>query len=224
MKSTVTNSRARTNRKFSLLGACGLLAITVTQLPNLADLWKQLRSEQAHRTEMVAGISAPQRSAKLEEQLGEVQSRLAAFDAAMVDISMMPTIQSELMELARLSGCQLRKAVILAGASESWEPEVTEDVPSEESGYARQSPYTLTTEQLSLSLTGTLDQSFDFLQRLRRRPWLMRVAQINFSRDPEGGGQLFFEASLAFYKLIKKESEETELVQWRDGARATAVH
>jgi hypothetical protein len=81
----------------------------------------------------------------------------------------------------------------------------------------------LTTEQLSLSLTGTLAQTFDFLDRVREQKWLMRVAQINFSRDADGRGQLNVEASLAFYKLVQQASTSNESVPWREGPRTGQI-
>ncbi len=229
MKSTITGGISRTNRRFFLLGACGILAITVIQVPSVADLWEQVRSQQRARGEMVDGLSTPNRLTQLTEQLEGVQSQLRDFELSMVGMDLMPTIQSELMELARASGCQLRKAVIQSGATETWEPEKME--PSQEELEAeladpaamsiteQESPYRLSTEQLSLSLTGSLKQTFDFLDRIRERKWLMRVAQISFSRDAEGTDQLVVEASLAFHKLVRHDGAETEAEPWREGSR-----
>ncbi len=221
----VKNSRARTNRRFSLLGACGLLAITVIQVPGLADLWEQARVQNVRRQEIEAG-SLTGRSAQLEQKLLDVMAELNSAEQAMVGSEMMPTIQSELMEMAKNSNCQLRKAVIQAGSSESWEPEklAQNDDELDEGEVAEpENSYSLSTEQLSLSLTGTLAQIFDFLERVRHKTWLMRVAQINFSRDPESQGQLSVEANLAFYKLVREAKNNTETVQWREGSRASKV-
>jgi hypothetical protein len=67
-------------------------------------------------------------------------------------------------------------------------------------------------------------QTLDFLDRVESRPWLMRVAQVSISRDPDGGGRMFVEANLAYYRLKKTESGQSELVQWREGSRGTQVH
>lgn len=228
MKSTITGGISRTNRRFFLLGACGILAITVIQVPSVADLWGQVRSQQRARGDLVDGLSAPNRLTQLNEQLESVQAQLHDFELAMVGMDLMPTIQSELMELARASGCQLRKAVIQAGATETWEPEKTEPTQEElEAELAdpaamaiteQESPYRLSTEQLSLSLTGSLKQTFDFFDRIRERKWLMRVAQISFSRDADGSGQLVVEASLAFHQLVRLDGAEAE-EPWREGSR-----
>ncbi len=227
MKTIVTSSKARTNRRYSLLGACGFLAITVIQVPNVADLCKQLRSQHVHRAKMLDDDSGPDRIAQMQKQLERVKTELETIGQSMIGIDRMPAIQSELMELARSSGCQLRKAVIQAGSSEIWEAEKlapSEEEEAEQRFIASESPFSLTTEQLSLSLTGTLAQTFDFLDRVRQRTWLMRVAQINFSRDPDGGGQLIVEANLAFYKLVHQEKSTSESVKWREGSRAKQIH
>jgi hypothetical protein len=226
MKSSITGGISRTNRRFFLLGACGILAITVIQVPSVADLWEQVRSQHRARGEMV---STPDRLTELNEQLESVQAQLRDFELAMVGMDLMPTIQSELMELARGSGCQLRKAVIQAGATETWEPEKPESSqeeleaeladPAAMSITEQESPYRLSTEQLSLSLTGSLKQTFDFLDRIQERKWLMRVAQISFSRDADGADQLVVEASLAFHKLVRHSGPEVEAEPWREGSR-----
>ncbi len=234
MRATIINGTNRTNRRFSVLGACGLLAITVIQVPTVADLWEQWRSQHAARNALATGLSDTDRSARLEELVSTAQGELSDFEHAMVGVELMPTIQSELMDLARASGCQLRKAVVQAGSSEIWETEKNTqsgeelEVNLEDPAAIRlgddESPYRLRTEQLSLSLTGTLSQTLDFLDRVRRRSWLMRVAQINLTRDAEGGDQLNVEANLAFYKLIQNENVAIESMPRSEGSRASRIH
>ncbi len=234
MKPTTTNGISRTNRRFFLLCACGILAITVIQVPSVADLWRQVRSQHKARGDMYKGLAAPDRLAGLDEQLASVKAELSDLERSMVGMDLMPKIQSELMELARDSGCQLRKAVIQSGSTVTWEPEKTEPSQAElEAEMAdpaamrvaeKESPYRLSTEQLSLSLTGTLKQTFDFLDRIRERNWLMRVAQISFSRDADGRGQLVVEANLAFHKLVRQEMADAEPVLRREGSRAGMIH
>lgn len=212
MRATTTMGTRGISRRFFVLGACGLLTITVIQVPAVADLWEQLSSQYAAQSEMQGGMSPAERVARLEECAAKVRGELSTYEQSMVGVEQMPSIQSELMDLARASGCQLRKAVVQAGSTETWEAEQPlqeeEDVEAESpdsvpaSLLGEESPYQLTTEQLSLSLTGTLKQTFDFLDRVQAQPWLMRVAQINFSRDADGGSQLNVEANLAFYKLV----------------------
>jgi len=233
MRATTTSGTGRTSRRFFLLGACGLLAITVIQVPYVADLWEQRKSQRLAAHESAGGFSASERAARLEQYTQSTRDELARFEQSMVGVEMMPTIQSELMDLARASGCQLRKAVVQASATEIWEPEkppasdeepeYDPQAPAPLSQFEEESPYRLATEQLSLSLTGTLAQTLDFLDRVREQSWLMRVAQINFSRDTEGRGQLNVEASLAFYKLVQQASTSNESVQWREGSRAGKV-
>lgn len=229
MRATTTSGTSRTSRRFFLLGACGLLAITVIQVPHVADLWDQWKSQRLASLDAAGGFSAAERTARLEQHIQLTRDELNQLEQSMVGVEMMPAIQSELMDVARASGCQLRKAVVQAGSTETWEPEKPTEVEEEPevdpqapvalSQIGEESPYRLTTEQLSLSLTGTLAQTFDFLDRVRSETWLMRVAQINFSRDAEGGGQLNVEANLAFYKLVRQAEGSTEAVPRRDGSR-----
>ncbi|MCC7337062.1 MAG: hypothetical protein IT422_18375 [Pirellulaceae bacterium] len=237
MRSIVTTEKSRATRRFFLLGACGLLAITVIQVPRLADLWGQMASQQEQTAQMLAGLAETEQTQELTKQLVKVQGELQAIELTMVGIEQMPTIQSDLMELARDAGCQLRKAAVQPGSSLTWELE-NEDVADGESEpplpgqlpdvpampeMNPESPYRLTTEQISLTLTGSLIQTLDFLDRVHQQPWLMRVAQIHLSRDGENNGQLVVEANLAFHKLVREAKSETESMPWRETSRQGKV-
>ncbi len=203
-------------RKLWLLCAGGLLAITVIQVPRLADLWRQLASQREQTAQMLAGLAESDQTQRLAQQVLEVQRELQAVESKMVAIEQMPAIQSHLMELARDSGCQLRKAAIQSSTSQTWELE-EESRTGEGSApplpgrapftraITAENPYHLTTEQISLTLTGTLTQTLDFMDRVNKQPWLMRVAQITFSREGEGNGELVVEANLTFHKLVCQE-------------------
>lgn len=219
MRSIALTSRSRAIRKLSLLCAGGILAITVIQVPRLADLWGQMASQQEQTAQMLAGLAETEQTQILAKQLAEVQSELQTIELKMVGVEQMPTIQSHLMELARDSGCQLRKAAIQSGTSLAWELEKQERTVEESAPplpgqvpansampeMTSELPYRLTTEQISLTLTGSLTQTLDFLDRIHEQPWLMRVAQINLSREEESNGQLVVEANLAFHKLVRQE-------------------
>ncbi len=197
--------------------------------PRLADLWGQRAFQQEQTAQMLAGLAETEQNQRLAQQLAEVQSGLQAIELTMVGIERMPTIQSDLMELARDSGCQLRKAAIQSGSTLPWELEKEDFADGEPEGpplgqkattealpeLDAESPYRLTTEQISLTLTGTLTQTFDFLDRVHQQPWLMRVAQINLSRDGENNGQLVVDANLAFHKLVRQSKSEVDSMPWR---------
>lgn len=229
MRTIITTGKSRATRKLFLLGACGLLAITVIQVPRLADLWGQVAFQQEQTAQMLAGLGETEKTQELAKQLAEVESELHAIEVMMVGIEKMPTIQSVLMELARDSGCQLRKAAIQSGTSLRWELE-NADIAAGESEPLLPGPipataalpemnpeshYQLTTAQISLTLNGTLAQTLDFFDRVHQQPWLMRVAQINLSREGEDNGQLVVEANLAFHKLVRQEKSEVESMPWR---------
>ena len=229
MRSAVVTSKSRATRRFSLLAASGLLVITVIQVPRLADLWGHMASQQEQTAQMLAGLAETEQSQELAKQLAEVQNELQAIELTMVGIEQMPTIQSDLMELARNSGCQLRKAAVQSGSSLTWELEKEDRVVEETEPplpgksaampalpeMTNESPYRLTTEQISLTLTGTLIQTLDFLDRVHQQPWLLRVAQINLSREGDNDGQLVVEANLAFHKLVRQEKSMVESMPWR---------
>lgn len=222
MSLTRVSRKARTSRTFSLLVTCSLLAITIIQLPKAADLMHELQSQKEQQAGLLSGELAPRRSVELDERLEGMRSEVARYEKLMLGIEQMPEIQSELLELAMNSNCKLRKSVGQSGNSKPW---IAENHADNENAFGdNESPYQLSVEQLSLNLEGTLDETFEFLRKLRERQWLMKCTSVTFGRSPENGGQLSVEVSLSFYKLTKSKTfEETELIEWREGSRAESV-
>ena len=214
--------RDKTNRILSLAGTIGLLAFTVIQLPTLADQLDELRRQAAHQNELESGLVRSDRCAKLIEQQREVQEEIEKFELAMVTSDEMAAVQTELMELARRSGCRLRKATMQAGSHETWELERDPTEEEDDEYDSEESPYTLGTELISLSLTGTLEQVSSFLTELHEKPWLMTIPQINFAQSPDEEETLVVEATLTYYRLTKNKPHD-EFVQWRDGSRAGQI-
>ncbi|MEZ6134858.1 MAG: hypothetical protein R3C53_08115 [Pirellulaceae bacterium] len=226
-----TNGKSRTNRTIALLGTCGLLGFSVIQIPRLADQWEELRSQIAHHQELESSYGDPARATKLHKQLSDVEAELGQHRAAMVSSETLPSVQAELLELLKACGCQLRKVAIQAGSSGTWEleQEQNDDRPlndphstSPEPGGLLpqpQSTYNLNTEQINLSLTGTLPQIERFLDATRDKPWIMRIAQINFSQTPDNDGTLAVETSIAFLS-ISKPVPDGRPVTWHAGSRA----
>ncbi len=216
MSAMRVSSRVRKSRTYSLLGTCGLLAITVIQLPKAVDLLHELRSRHAHQSGMMSGALTPKRSAELDQQLQELNAELAELEGAMIGVDQMPDIQSELMEDANGCHCRLRKAVGQTGAAEDWMAEQGQSA-NQVGGMQEESPYQLAKEHLNLSLEGTLEQTLDFLGRLRKHHWLMKVSRISLSRSLDDDGRLAAEISLSFYKLTKTEQEQEHLIDWQSG-------
>lgn len=222
MSLTRVSRKARTSRTISLLVTCSLLAITIIQLPKAADLMHELQSQKEQQAGLLSGELAPQRSVELDEKLEELRSEVSRYEKSMLGIEQMPKIQSELMELAMNSNCKLRKSVGQSGNTKPW---VAANHADNVNAFGEnESPYQLSVEQLSLLLEGSLDESFDFLRKLRERQWLMKCTSVTFSRSPEDSGRLSIEVSLSFYKLTKSKTvEEPELIEWREGSRAESV-
>ena len=219
MRRTGASMRSRTSRRFSLLGTCGFLGVTIVLLPSAADLIRELRSLQSNRVKLMSGDHAPQRSEELDAQLNTLRNDLAGYEEAMIGVDEMPFVQSELMELARESECQLRKSVGQSGATEDWLTESDEEADPGDVEYSIEgSPYQLSTERLSLSLQGTLEQTFDFLSKMQSHNWLMRVSSLTVSRSREEEHVLATEVNLSFYELNENDDhDQTELIQWSEG-------
>jgi len=213
--------RSRNTRIISLASTCGLIALSVIQVPRLADQTEDIRTKIAQHHELKTGLRVSDSAAEITAQLNDVNNQLEILQASMIDSSQLPNVQSELLDMARSSGCQIRKVAIQPGLRENWAPQSASS--PEEQSEDNKDLYSLNTEQISLSLNGTFEQTALFIAKIRQKPWMMRVAHISFSHLPEETGRLTVEATLAFVRLAKSE-DEGEFVNWREGSRAARIH
>ncbi len=215
--------RSRKIRIISLASTCGLIALSVIQVPRLADQTDEIRSKIVQHHELKTGLRTSSSAAEVAAQLEDINIQLEVLQASMIESSQLPNVQSELLELARSSGCQIRKVAIQPGMRENWTPPSAAGALPEDRLEEEKDVYSLDTEQISLNLNGTFEQTALFIAKIRKKPWMMRVAHISFSHLPEETGRLTVEATLAFVRLAKSENEG-ELVNWREGSRSAQVH
>lgn len=217
MSAMRVNGRARKSRTFSLLGTCGFLCITVIQVPKVVDLFQQLRSRQTHHAEFMSGATVLEPSAESVKTLNGIREQLERFEGSMIDAQQMPSVKSQLLEIAKDAKCQLRKSVSQTGSTEDWTGLAEEQEDSKTGFYREESPYQLEREHLNVSLEGSIEQTLTFLEQLRENKWLMQVSRIRFSRTEDGERRLATEVNLTFFKLIKRKIDQEQFVQWKNG-------
>lgn len=221
------NRRNSRTRILSLAGTCGLICIGVIQVPMLADQTEKLRTRIVEKQELKSGLRQADTAAEIAEQLQVVQSQLELVQSSQFDGSQLPNIQSELLDMAKACGVQIRKVAIQPGTQESWrpkrqEPQQVSPEHAEREGEAEGEAYALHTEQISLNMQGNFEQTSLLIAKIRQKPWMMRLTQVGFSHAPEEAGHLAVEATLAFMRLSKPE-KEVEFVDWREGSRSERV-
>jgi len=216
------NRRSSRARILSLAGTCGLICLGIIQVPKLADQTEKLRSRIVEHQELKTGLRQADSAAEVAEQQHEVQTQLQAIQVSQFDSSQLPNIQSELLDMAKACGVQIRKVAIQPGTQERWCPKRTESQFEPEPAGENEDVYALHTEQINLSMHGNYEQTSLLIAKIRQKSWMMRIAHVGFSHVPEEPGHLAVEATLAFMKLSKPETE-VEFVNWREGSRAQRV-
>ncbi len=216
------NRRSSKTRILCLAGTCGLICLGIMQVPKLADQTEELRSRIVEHQELKSGLRQADSAAAIAEQLHAVNQQLQAIHSSQFDSSQLPNVQSELLDMAKACGVQIRKVAIQPGTQERWSPKRQETQPAPELAEENEEAYALHTEQISLSMQGNFEQTNLLIAKIRQKPWTMRMSHISFSHAPEEAGHLTVEATLAFLKLSKPE-KEVEFVNWREGSRAERV-
>ena len=212
-----------TARMLKNIGTCGLFVVLVIQLPRIVDLWEDLGFQMQRRDELVAGENLEVADSAIGVELNRAKEELSEIDHAMVDEKQMPSVQGQLIELARATGCRLRKAVIQIGNSDTWEPE-REEFLDEEEEYDWESPFTLNSQEVNLSLSGTFGQIQSFFESVSKQSWMMQVKQASYSRSTDNEDELAVEATLSYYMLRHQAKDEEQFVNWSEGSPNTHVH
>lgn len=208
MSFTRIRSRGRTNRKFSLLGTSIILFIAMFESFQIADIRRELHAREADRDSMQHGGIDHRRSHELDVALDGIFGEISDFEERMVNSERLEEIQTLIMEIAKQSQCKLRRAVSDEASTVTWDTTESVEGSTEMTLNSEESPFEVTTQQLSLSLEGDVEQTRDLIARIKAQGWLFKYGEANFSRKADQGDQVAVELVLSFYHLSKKEQVE----------------
>lgn len=186
-----------------------LIVIAVTFVIGLVTLWPLVDDYFAGKNER-AEITEELRSARLdeaaidqlEEKVGDLTAQLEAIDSRTVSQTNVSTFRSQLVELARASGCQVRRITVGALQSRPWRKG---DRPlkgrADGSDSKTDSNLTLEKQPLSLSVSGTVIGLKTLLERMRDEGTLVHVKSLDIRPTAQSRKNVILDLELWFFQL-----------------------
>ncbi len=213
MSSQHISRKGRTSRTYSLIGTGVILTISLFIVMTVVDVKRKLHAKVEHSQSILAGGIEPTRNAMLDVELDRVGQKMEQIEASMVGAEQLDEIQSELMDIALATRCKLQRSVTEDATTESWvlggddNNDTGADAPN-----MGDSPFELTTHQLSLNLTGNAISALEFIKRIRGRKWMMTFGEVTFSKNQnqDQDDQISLEMGLVFKHLRKKPTQKEQ--------------
>lgn len=179
-----------------------LVALIVLQ-PAVDDYTAQA----ARRDELTDSLRVARQEVGTRERVvvlaGERQRELSAYEQKAFSPDEVQRLRNQLVQLVRESGCQMRHIRVVEPVSRPW---MKEDHPLEanrQTDPAAATPFELRTQQLSLSLTGSVAEIAQFLRKLSENDRLMHATSFQLQRSSTDGKTAILQLELVLFDLAK---------------------
>lgn len=189
--------------KRGLIVAIVTILVAVVVLTPLVDEYLHRRNEYAVLEEQLdtARLTA-QSLPSLEKSHDEIQAKLSALEERCVSEATISGYRTRLVEMVRDGGCQLRTLNFANPRYRAWKEK---DSPLEDKSLAagKDTPFSLETRVVSLSVTGGAQNIYDFLGALQRDPTLAYPERVEIRAEGQGGELLGLDLDMKLFALTK---------------------
>jgi len=190
-----------------LIVIAGTLVIGLVTILPLVDVYSAEREEKAALlTELESANEVVAMSAQIEARAAEKTAQLTALEARTVNDETLPALRTRLVELARDTGCSLRRVNVGATSSRPWHEK--DDPIATHAETNQQPPPTLTGFALewrpvTVSVSGSNANLLSLLERMEGDGMLMHTK--NFELRPAAGNRktLNLDLELWYFNLAR---------------------
>jgi hypothetical protein len=195
------------SRRRWLIVIAGTFVVGLVLLVPLADLYFAERGE---KTGLLAELASAQ---EVVETIGKSEADLAAktaelktYEARSVDEQSLAALRTRLVELARDTGCSLRRLNVGAGSTRPWhgvnESTAINDVKPSKATEAA-TGFNLEWRPVTVSVSGTNANLCSLLERMEADHMLMHTKTFEMRPDNEGHKNLNLDMELWYYNLAR---------------------
>ena len=183
------------------------LSLGLTVIWPLADDYKAARSQHSRlMAELARTWSDIEQLDQFQRVRGERLERLKTLESTTTGEAELQNFREQLIELARESGCRVRTIRVGTSAERVWKPGDS-IVTSSTTAATAKGPYTLATQTIDLSVTGSMESLKLLLEQLHRGGKLMHTK--TFQLKPAGQtepGQLILDMDVLLFDLKERKS------------------
>lgn len=193
-------------RRRGLIVIGGTFAVALVLILPLVDLYLAERNAKAELlTELASAGEVAETIGQTEARVAENAAELKNFDAHTVNEQSLPALRTKLVELARDTGCSLRRLNVGNVSTRPWhegdDPTSVTDVKAKTAEQA--TGFNLEWRPVTVSVSGSNTNLCNLLERMDADHMLMHTRSFEMHPDSEGRKNLNLEMELWYFDLAR---------------------
>jgi hypothetical protein len=143
---------------------------------------------------------------EFETRVAEKLTQVKGFEARTVDDESMPALRGKLVDLAKETGCSIRRLSVGGMASRSWKPGESPFIQASDkrSADAAGSSFQLEWRPVSISLSGTSASLRSMVERVAASGMLMHTKSLEMYPSSPTRQNLTLDMEIWYYALARK--------------------
>jgi hypothetical protein len=193
------------HRKLIVIAATFVVGLVLV-LP-LVDV---LRSERDEQENLLAELDSARNVAAglqaFEKRVAEKTTQLKAFEARTVDDESLPALRGKLVDLAKETGCNIRKLSVGGVSSRAWQPgdDPTTAVVNRKPSDASTSNFQLEWRPVMVSVSGTSASLRNMVEKVAESGMLMHTKSLEMYPSSPTRQALTLDMELWYFTLARK--------------------
>jgi hypothetical protein len=197
------------SRYRQIIVIAGTFIVGLVLILPLVDLYSAERAEKAALlAELSSAHQVAEKLDQYETRVAEKTTQLAKFEARTVSAESLPELRTKLMDMARETGCSLRRLSVESPTSRPWrrgdDPIETPGPEVAKPGDAT-SAFTLESWPVNISLSGSDANLRSMLDRMDADGMLMHTREFEMHPASAGGKTLDVDMELWYFNLARNK-------------------
>ena len=194
------------SRRRWVIVIAGTFAVGLVLILPLADLYLAERNAKADLlTELESAQQIVETATDSEARLAAKSAELKTFEGRIVDEKSLPALRTKLVELARDTGCSLRRLNVGNVATRPWHAGDDPQELNETKAKPTDQPtgFNLEWRPVTVSVSGSSANLCSLLERMEADRMLMHTKNFDMHPDVEGRKNLNLDMELWYYNLAR---------------------
>jgi hypothetical protein len=205
MNDTLIRKFCESRRRWLIVATTTVLLALATVWPAVDDYFDKQTSRNGLSENLVRARQTAETLPAFEKRVAAVRGELEALEVRTVEDDSLARFRSQLVELVRESGCQIRRIEVGAPTTRPWK---VGDRPLDEqaSPDAPGTPFALEWRSVILGVDGAMTAVHDLLDRLEKEQTLSHPHRVQLNAASNGGDAVTLELELWLFALSRTAS------------------
>ncbi len=191
------------------------IVITITCLVGLAVTWPAVDDYTAARnrraelaSELESTLASTAQLAKFEQNVKSQLDTVADLEARVMTEERVQQFRSELVQLARVSNCRMRRIRVGEPREREWYKNDNPLALRPVSDKSEKTPFVLRTRQFNVSVTGSLAGVTQMLTELGKKNFLMHASGLTLQKSEEDTDNVVLDLEMLLIELARPERKK----------------